>query len=153
MKQSMDNTITLYSVTEVLPLKLSLIVIMGIGAQWLAWRLQWPAIVLMSLVGLIFGPMLDLILTLDLPQYLEQFVYIFHLDPERDFGPLLRPAIALAVAVILFEGGLNLTFSDLRDSSVPVRSIILIGAPLGWILGKQLQRIMLQVLIGGCRLF
>ena len=41
-----------------LPLKIALIGGLGIGAQWLAWRLQRPAIVLMAIAGLIFGPLL-----------------------------------------------------------------------------------------------
>ena len=38
-----------------LPLKIALIGALGIGAQWLAWKLQRPAIVLMAIAGLIFG--------------------------------------------------------------------------------------------------
>ena len=41
---------------EALPFKLALIGSLGIGAQWLAWKLQRPAIVLMAIAGLVFGP-------------------------------------------------------------------------------------------------
>ena len=34
----------------------ALIGVLGMGAQWLAWRMQLPAIVLMSLAGLMVGP-------------------------------------------------------------------------------------------------
>ena len=32
--------------------------VLGIGAQWVAWRTGWPAIVLMLLAGFIAGPVL-----------------------------------------------------------------------------------------------
>ena len=50
---------------------------LGVGAQWLAWRLKMPAIVLLAAVGLIMGPGLDLI------------------HPSRDFGQFLRPVVSL----------------------------------------------------------
>ncbi len=42
---------------------LSIVTVAGLGvaAQWLAWRLKMPAIVLLAAVGLIMGPGLDLI--------------------------------------------------------------------------------------------
>jgi NhaP-type Na+/H+ or K+/H+ antiporter len=103
--------------------KLALIVGAGIGAQWLGWRLQWPAIVLMSIAGLLLGPLSAL-------AFGDPII-----DPVRDFGPFLRPAIALAVAVILFEGGLGLHFAEVRATSGAVSRLVLIGAPLGWLLG------------------
>jgi NhaP-type Na+/H+ or K+/H+ antiporter len=111
------------TVSALLPLKLALILGAGIGAQWLAWRLQWPAVVLLSLAGLVLGPGSALLLGQPL------------IDPAADFGALLRPAIALAVAVILFEGGLNLNFADLRDAGSGVRRLIFPGAPVAMILG------------------
>ena len=97
--------------------KLALIGIIGIGAQWVAWRTGRPAIALMLLAGVIAGPVLGIIV------------------PERDLGPLQEPIIKLAVAVILFEGGLSLNFRDLRHAGNPVLRLVLIGVPLGWMLG------------------
>ena len=89
--------------------------VLGVGAQWMAWRLRMPAIVLMLAAGLIAGPFTGLVV------------------PARDFGELLTPMIALAVAVILFEGGLSLNFHQLRDARVGVLRLVFIGAPLGWL--------------------
>ena len=89
--------------------------IAGVGAQWLAWRFRMPAIVLMLLAGLILGPVTGI------------FV------PERDIGALLHPMISLAVAVILFEGGLTLNFHQLGDARPVVKRLVLLGAPLGWL--------------------
>ncbi|MGF1550701.1 MAG: cation:proton antiporter [Sphingomonadaceae bacterium] len=97
--------------------KIMLIGVLGVGAQWVAWRTGRPAIGLMLLTGIVAGPILGLI------------------DPERDFGALQEPIIKLAVAVILFEGGLSLNFRELRHAGWPVARLVIIGVPLGWALG------------------
>ena len=102
---------------EHLALVIALIGILGIGAQWIAWRTGLPAIALMLVAGIIAGPVLGLI------------------NPEDDFGHLLEPAISIAVAIILFEGGLNLKFSELRNTGGGVHRLVLIGVPVGWALG------------------
>ncbi|PVA11502.1 sodium:proton exchanger [Pelagivirga sediminicola] len=86
----------------------------GVGSQWVAWKLRLPAIVLMLLAGLVIGPGLG----------------IFH--PERDIGPLMTPMISIAVAIILFEGGMTLNLQSLREAAKGVRRLVLIGAPVGW---------------------
>lgn len=97
--------------------KLALIGVIGIGAQWVAWRTGRPAIALMLIAGIIAGPLLGIIV------------------PDRDLGPLQEPIIKLAVAVILFEGGLSLNFRDLRHAGNPVLRLVVIGVPIGWVLG------------------
>lgn len=110
-------------VSQYLPLfdslmvKIALIGVLGIGAQWIAWRTGRPAIALMLIVGVIAGPILGLI------------------RPEEDFGPLMEPIVKLAVAVILFEGGLSLNFRDLRHAGAGVLRLVVIGVPVGWGLG------------------
>lgn len=96
-------------------LLLALIGALGIGSQWLAWRLQLPAIVLMLVAGLMAGPVTGWI------------------DPETSFGTLFRPFISIAVALILFEGGLTLDFKALRDARPAVRRLVLFGGPLVWL--------------------
>ena len=96
---------------------IALIGILGIGAQWLAWRTSLPAIALMLIAGVIAGPVLGLI------------------HPERDLGALLEPLISIAVAIILFEGGLNLKWSELRGSGGAVERLVILGVPIGWVLG------------------
>lgn len=97
--------------------KIVLIAALGIGAQWLAWRFRLPAIVLLTIAGLLAGPVFG------------------WLNPQEQFGDLLRPLIAVAVAVILFEGGLHLNLEELRGIEAPVRRIVVIGAPAAWGLG------------------
>ncbi len=95
----------------------ALIGVIGVGSQWLAWRLRLPAIVLMLVAGVLAGP-------------------VFHLiDPEHDFGEALGPMVSVAVALILFEGGLTLNFKGLSDAGGAVKRLVFLGAPLGWITG------------------
>lgn len=101
----------------------ALIGALGVGAQWLGWRMQAPAIVLMSLAGLAVGPLWSLIFGEPL------------LSPQESFGDVFRPIVSLAVAVILFEGGLVLKFENLREAGAAVRRMIFIGGPLAWLLG------------------
>jgi NhaP-type Na+/H+ or K+/H+ antiporter len=93
----------------------ALVGVLGVGAQWLAWRLKMPAIVLMLVAGLIVGPATG--------------VFV----PARDLGDLVRPMVSVAVAIILFEGGLSLTLQGLADAAKGVRRLVIIGAPLGWL--------------------
>lgn len=102
---------------EDLGFKLALVGAVGIGAQWLAWRFRLPAIVLLLLGGVTIGPITGLV------------------NPVEDFGSLLRPLVALAVAVILFEGGLTLNLGEIKHTSVAVRRLVVVGAPLAWLLG------------------
>lgn len=88
---------------------------LGVGAQWVAWRLRMPAIVLMLLAGLLAGPVLGIF------------------DPSRDIGVLMGPMISIAVAIILFEGGLTLDFHSLRGAEQGVKRLVVVGAPVGWI--------------------
>lgn len=88
---------------------------LGVGSQWLAWRLRLPGIVLMLVAGLVIGPVTGV------------------LDPAQQFGDMLRPMIAIAVAIILFEGGLTLDLHRLSDAAKGVRRLVFIGAPLGWL--------------------
>lgn len=94
-----------------------LVIGLGIFAQWLAWRLHFPAIILLALAGLIVGPGLGL------------------LQPSKDLGTALPPIIGLSVAIILFEGGLNLRFTELREAAKGVRRLVTIGAALNFVLG------------------
>lgn len=102
---------------HLLEFKLAFLVFAGIAAQWIAWRFKIPGIALLLLVGLIVGPFTGFII------------------PADDFGDIYKPAITLAVAIILFEGGLTLNFKEIRETSKAVRRIVIIGAPLTWLLG------------------
>lgn len=88
---------------------------LGVAAQWIAWRLKMPAIIFLAAFGLVVGPGLGLI------------------DPSRDFGEFLRPVVSLCVAIILFEGGLSLQLSELKEAAAGVRRLVYLGVPLAWV--------------------
>ncbi|MEE8297586.1 MAG: sodium:proton antiporter, partial [Hyphomicrobium sp.] len=96
---------------------IALIACVGLLVQWAAWRFRIPAIVLLTIAGFVVGPATGLV------------------DPSRDFGVLLEPFVQLAVAVILFEGGLNLRFHELRQAGGGVRRLISMGLILSFGLG------------------
>lgn len=98
--------------------QISLIVFLGILSQWLAWRFNIPAIVIMSFAGLLVGPVLHLF------------------DPSESFGAIFNPLISLAVAIILFEGSLSLDFREIRGFRKPIFRIATVGAFVAWILGS-----------------
>jgi NhaP-type Na+/H+ or K+/H+ antiporter len=98
-------------------LVIALVGVLGIGAQWIAWRSGWPAIVLMLFAGFMAGPVLELF------------------DPELVFGDLLETMVAIGVALILFEGGLSLNFRELRHSGQAVWRLATLGVLVGWFLG------------------
>ncbi|MDD3559424.1 MAG: cation:proton antiporter, partial [Melioribacteraceae bacterium] len=98
-------------------ISLGSIVVLGIAAQWLAWRLKFPSIILLLSFGLIAGPLTGFI------------------DPDKLFGNGLMPFISIAVAVILFEGGLTLRLKELKSVGKVVLSLITIGVLITGILG------------------
>ncbi|MGR8919930.1 MAG: cation:proton antiporter [Gammaproteobacteria bacterium] len=91
-----------------------LIAAVGVLAQWLAWRFSVPAIVLLTVAGFVVGPATGLV------------------QPSADFGELLHPLVQLAVAVILFEGGLNLRYHELGEAGAGVRRLVIGGLVPGF---------------------
>jgi NhaP-type Na+/H+ or K+/H+ antiporter len=89
---------------------------LGVAAQWVAWRTRVPAIVLLSVAGLVVGPLTP-----------GRF-----LDPAMVTGEVAQIFVTLGVAVILFEGGLSLERAELKVAAAGVRRLVWLGAPLAW---------------------
>lgn len=106
------------SMFDTLLFDLMLVVLIGILSQWVAWRFRMPAIVVMSVAGLLVGPIFGLI------------------NPKESMGDLFSPIITFAVAIILFEGSLNLDFKEIKGFSKPVARIVTVGAFIAWIAGS-----------------
>ncbi|MGV4878157.1 cation:proton antiporter [Acetobacter indonesiensis] len=87
-------------------------------AQWTAWRFRLPAIVLLFTLGLLYGPGLEI------------------LHPSAMIGAAFHPLVSLAVAMIVFEGGLALDFRQLRESGEGVVRLTLFALPINLILGS-----------------
>ena len=88
---------------------LALVLGLGILAQWLAWRFKLPSILLLLAFG--FGLSYGTGARID--DYLPQ--------------DTLLAIVGIFVALILFEGGLTLKFSELREAGVPVLRLCTIG--------------------------
>lgn len=96
---------------------LALTIILGVSSQWVAWRLRLPSILLLLVVGFFAG-------------------HLGVLDPDRTFTrPFLFQAASLAVALILFEGGLTLRFRELDAAGAVVFRLITIGVLVTWAVG------------------
>jgi NhaP-type Na+/H+ or K+/H+ antiporter len=70
------------------------------------------------MLGIILGPVTNIV------------------DPEAAFGEILRPFVQLSVAVILFEGGLNLHLHELKEAGKGVRRLISAGLVLSFAFGS-----------------
>ncbi|PSQ98714.1 MAG: cation:proton antiporter [Bacteroidetes bacterium SW_7_64_58] len=103
--------------TESVLLDITLVIVLGVGAQWTAWRFRLPSILLLLLVGFLAGPVLGL------------------LDPQSLQGDWLFAFVSLSIGIILFEGGLSLRLSELREVGTTVLNLTTIGALITWGLG------------------
>jgi NhaP-type Na+/H+ or K+/H+ antiporter len=96
---------------------IGVIIVLGVGLQWLARRLKLPSIILLLAGGLLVGPVLDIV------------------EPDRILGPALFPVVSLAVGILLFVGGLELRFSELGAAARrPVMALVTVGVVITWAL-------------------
>ncbi|MEO8281554.1 MAG: sodium:proton antiporter [Ideonella sp.] len=96
---------------------LLLVLAAGLTSQWLAWRLRLPAIVVLIAAGLVLGPMTGVI-RIGMSQ--------------GELGEL----IGLGVAIILFEGGMDLKLGEFRRVGHGVGRLTLVAPPIAWLLGS-----------------
>lgn len=114
-------------------LELASLVILGIAAQWIAWRTKVPAILPLILIGLFFGPVSSLFEE-DGSKWIEPVYNIEHghgLFP----GESLFYFVSLSIGIILFEGGLTLKLREIRDVGPTIMRIISLGSLITFIGG------------------
>ncbi len=92
------------------------VIVLGIGSQWLAWRLRIPSILLLLVVGFLAGPVTGL------------------LPPSSLQGDWLFAFVSISIGIILFEGGLSLRISELREIGTAVLNLITLGVLVTWAL-------------------
>lgn len=98
-------------------LAIAVIIALGAGAQWIAWRINLPAILPLLLTGFMLGPVFGLF------------------QPTVLFGEdLLFPLVSLAVSLILFEGGMTLQIKELREIGSTVWRLVSVGGLVAWAL-------------------
>lgn len=93
------------------------IIALGVSSYWIAWRIHFPSILVLLVVGFIAGPLTGF------------------LNPDGIFGDVLFPLISISVAIILFEGGLSLQIKELKETKQVVRNLVSIGVIVTWVVG------------------
>ncbi|MEB3191591.1 MAG: cation:proton antiporter [Snowella sp.] len=92
-----------------LTLQIILTVLAGISAQVVAAYLKVPSIVFLLLFGILLG---------------RNGLHLLH---PQQLGDGLEVIVALSVAIILFEGGLNLSLKEIAQVSGSLRNLVTLG--------------------------
>ncbi len=114
--------------------ELAAIIVLGILAQWLAWKTKVPAILPLIVIGLLVGP-LSTYITHDHLKWIEP---IYNPNTKHGLFPndLLFAFVSLSIGIILFEGGMTLKIREVRG--------------IGSVLVKMLFYGVVVTTIGGC---
>lgn len=106
-------------------LELAGIVILGILAQWVAWKFKIPAILPLILIGLFVGPIAAEFLSEDGSKWIEP---IWNGQQGLFPGEGLYYFVSLAISIILFEGGLTLKRNEIKTLGPVITKLITLGA-------------------------
>ena len=106
-------------------LELSGIIILGILAQWVAWKFKIPAILPLILVGLLVGPIAAEFLSEDGTKWIEP---IWNGTKGLFPGEALYYFVSLAISIILFEGGLTLKRDEIKNVGPVITKLITLGS-------------------------
>ncbi|MBG6133088.1 NhaP-type Na+/H+ or K+/H+ antiporter [Aquimarina sp. EL_43] len=104
-------------------LELAGIIILGILAQWVAWKFKIPAILPLILIGLLVGPFATLF-TSDGTKLIQP---IWNGTEGLFPGESLFYFVSLAISIILFEGGLTLRRSEILNVGPVIIKLITIA--------------------------
>ncbi len=93
---------------------ISFLMLIAVMCQWMGWMLKLPALVLLSICGIVLGPVLGVF------------------NPHEVFGANMENLISLGVGIILFEGGLQLKSAELQKNPKSILRMIFPGAFIAW---------------------
>jgi NhaP-type Na+/H+ or K+/H+ antiporter len=108
-------------------IELAGIIILGILAQWVAWKFKIPAILPLILIGLLVGPIAAEFLSEDGTKWIEP---IWNGEKGLFPGDSLYYVVSLAISIILFEGGLTLKRSEIKNVGPVITKLITIGSTI-----------------------
>ena len=108
-------------------LELAGIIILGILAQWVAWKFKIPAILPLILIGLLVGPIAAAYLSDDGAKWIEP---IWNGKKGLFPGESLYYFVSLAISIILFEGGLTLKRSEIKNVGPVITKLITLGSAI-----------------------
>ena len=101
------------------------IIILGILAQWFAWKFKIPAILPLILIGLLVGPIAAEFITDDGSKWIEP---IWNGKKGLFPGEGLYYFVSLAISIILFEGGLTLKREEIKNVAPSITKLITVGS-------------------------
>jgi NhaP-type Na+/H+ or K+/H+ antiporter len=105
-------------------IELAGIIVLGILAQWVAWKFKIPAILPLILIGLFVGPISTLI-SEDGTQWIQP---IYNGDKGLFPNQHLFNFVSLAIGIILFEGGLTLKRGEVSKIGPVIGKLISLGS-------------------------
>jgi NhaP-type Na+/H+ or K+/H+ antiporter len=108
-------------------LELAGIIILGILAQWVAWKFKIPAILPLILIGLLVGPIAAEFLSADGTKWIEP---VWNGQKGLFPGDGLYYFVSLAISIILFEGGLTLKRNEIKTVGPVITKLITLGAAI-----------------------
>lgn len=100
------------------------IIVLGIIAQWFAWKFKIPAILPLILIGLAVGP----ISTLFIENGAKLIEPVWNGREGLFPGERLFNFVSLAISIILFEGGLTLKKEEILNVGPSILKLITLGA-------------------------
>ncbi len=115
--------------------ELASIVILGVFAQWVAWKTEIPAILPLIIIGLLVGPV-STYFTHDGLKWIDP---IFQMDKNTGLFPaeVLFYFVTLSIGIILFEGGLTLNLKEVRGMTPAIIGLLTVG-PLVTFIGAAI---------------
>ncbi|MDP2542902.1 cell shape-determining protein [Tenacibaculum discolor] len=108
-------------------LELAGIIILGILAQWVAWRFKIPAILPLILIGLLVGPIAAEFFNDDGSKWIEP---IWNGEKGLFPGDGLYYFVSLSISIILFEGGLTLRRGEIKNIGPVITKLITLGSAI-----------------------
>jgi NhaP-type Na+/H+ or K+/H+ antiporter len=108
-------------------LELAGIIILGILAQWVAWKFKIPAILPLILIGLLVGPIAAAFLSEDGSKWIEP---VWNGTKGLFPGEGLFYFVSLAISIILFEGGLTLKRAEIKHVGPVITKLITLGSAI-----------------------
>lgn len=108
-------------------IELAGIIILGILAQWVAWKFKIPAILPLILIGLIVGPIAAHFFNDDGSKWIEP---VWNGKKGLFPGEGLYYFVSLAISIILFEGGLTLRRGEIKNIGPVISKLITLGSAI-----------------------
>ncbi len=94
----------------------SIILLISVFCQYVAWRTKFPAITFLIIAGLILGP------------------FTGSIKGGTEFQNFFDLFLPIAAALILFEGGLSLNIKEIKHTKTSILRLLFISTPITYLL-------------------